>query len=796
MFGAPAGGGLFGAKPATPAPTGGLFGSQPAPAQNTGGMFGGGGGLFGSTNNNQQQQQQQPAQQSGGLFGAKPAGGLFGSTSGGGGMFGSQLGQSQQQQQQPQQNLMASIDQNPYGQNPLFDQSGPALPMVHEISSKKQPLVALSGRSRTPQSTKNLTRLRGFAASPSMPAFGSASPGGGSLNGSFNGRGSPARGNGLGGLSDDASVALSPHAFVSRNSVKKLVLDRRVDGSDVLNSSRSMGSPAPNTGGFLASGEKQKVTFDPRVGVQSMFNDTFSPARKPATPAPQFVDTPSKVPERAMAQTLSSGASTSAVSGFNASKRATDNQAAPAPKAAPQHGEYYTKPDMDTLVGYGYQDLTSLSSFVVGRVGFGEVTFLDPVDLTSVSSIREIPGNYVVFESKLCEVYPEEVPKAPPGTGLNVPSEITLIGCFPINKATREPIKDVDHPRMKSHERILRQKQDTEFVSYEPATGTWVFKVPHYTRYGFDEDDEEEEEEMVANQQQQRPQPAPTTSTTPRAPPPANARRVAQEPSASPSEEDEDDDEDAPPVTYGSDDDEEMMSTSQPRRRSPPRSTAAPRRGDIPRRRSDFRIPGRQSEDDLGMSDESMADIDADPNGGGEGEDDEGDSQDDEDEDEEERSEAEELEDDDEASEEDDRDREGSMHYSELDGNGVGASSRGPAASRPPPWGSVQGVQPRKVQVMQASFFRSSGQGDGGAKADERPTPRFLNGSASTARKAAPLAGMASVFGRQQAQEEDVAAEDAPMVSLAFLSLFNPIFNRSLLTVSSPVLSPAPLVCD
>ncbi|CAO4363581.1 unnamed protein product [Caenorhabditis nigoni] len=79
-------GGLFGAKPATPAASGSLFGGSTAPAASTGG------GLFGSTTT-------APAASTGGggLFGSSTtstaSGGLFGSTtstttSGGGGLFG------------------------------------------------------------------------------------------------------------------------------------------------------------------------------------------------------------------------------------------------------------------------------------------------------------------------------------------------------------------------------------------------------------------------------------------------------------------------------------------------------------------------------------------------------------------------------------------------------------------------------------------------------------------------------------------------------------------------------------
>ncbi|CAL9733533.1 nucleoporin Nup49p/NSP49 [Monosporozyma servazzii] len=97
------GGGLFGAKPATNAPTGGLFGAQNNNAASNGGLFGSnnttnsnstaGTTLFGSNNNTSTN----GTNTTGGLFGAKPAttttGGLFGASnnstnSTGGGLFG------------------------------------------------------------------------------------------------------------------------------------------------------------------------------------------------------------------------------------------------------------------------------------------------------------------------------------------------------------------------------------------------------------------------------------------------------------------------------------------------------------------------------------------------------------------------------------------------------------------------------------------------------------------------------------------------------------------------------------
>jgi len=38
----------------------------------------------------------------------------------------------------------------------------------------------------------------------------------------------------------------------------------------------------------------------------------------------------------------------------------------------------------------------------VGRVGYGEITFLEPVDLTSLNAIADIPGGVIEFDDRSC----------------------------------------------------------------------------------------------------------------------------------------------------------------------------------------------------------------------------------------------------------------------------------------------------------------------------------------------------------------------------------------------------------
>ncbi|WVW83374.1 hypothetical protein I302_105393 [Kwoniella bestiolae CBS 10118] len=512
-------GGLFGAKPATTTPaTGGLFGqTQPAqqPAQ-TGGLFGNTGntgtGLFGNTNNaigqqNQQQnnslakpagglfggsslfgqqnQQQQPAQtgSTGGLFGSlgqsQPAStGLFGSTTAqpaqqsnlSGSMFGG-LGQStaQQQQQQQQPSLTASIDQNPYGNNQLFQYTGQKLEYGSQTKKPALPPLTASSYRLTPSTKGKVNKLRGFAS----PLTGSQSParsgtplGGVSSPGRSSILNSPAAPDRYKGLTD---TALTPNAFVPRPSIKKLTVTPKVLsgggsgdqlesvlGKSALKSSTgSLAQPTPERGA-IAPGSPATLFFNPpAVNGNGRSENSDSPLRRTAPLA-------------------------------ESSLRVSGSE------RAPKKGEYWCKPKMDKLRQLSKQELSELHNFTAGRRGFGEVTFLEPVDLT-LAPLEDLLGTIVVFDQSELSVYPDDYPaKAPQGQGLNVPARITLENVFAHDKATKEPIRDSSDPRYVRFLKRVKNIPNTEFVSYTDD-GTWSFKVEHFSRYGIDESDEDEE---------------------------------------------------------------------------------------------------------------------------------------------------------------------------------------------------------------------------------------------------------------------------------------------------------------
>lgn len=463
-------GGLFGAKPAQPATGGGLFGSSTAPS------LGGGGGLFGSSA--QPQQQQQPQQTS--LFGStqqqqpqqqqqqQPFGGsLFGSTNPAG-----------QPGQQPQAAYASADDANAYGSNPLFASVNPTAARPAEEKKKPPIFTAFRGTPVSRSSTK-ITRLRGFgSASTSSPAPGSPLTLSGGLGVSTNGvspgtpggRGSPLKL--MNGLSDE--VALSPNAFVARPSVKKLVIDKKTLGKSSLGASN--GTPAKD------SPARSRLTFNPEVevpGRSSLFGGA-TPSR--GTPAAEENEASFAFSEGVTEgnTTLDSpSAAKSAASGASSDWPARRPPAAP---AAPKHGDYFTSPSLDTLQKLPAAKLRAVPDLVVGRVGYGQVAFSQPVDLTTLPSVEELLGGLVRLEDRNATVYPDEYDdlKPPPGQGLNVPATITLENCFPLDKATRKPVKEKDHPRVQQHMKRLRNLEGTEFVDFEPETGKWTFEVAEF----------------------------------------------------------------------------------------------------------------------------------------------------------------------------------------------------------------------------------------------------------------------------------------------------------------------------
>jgi nuclear pore complex protein Nup98-Nup96 len=172
-----------------------------------------------------------------------------------------------------------------------------------------------------------------------------------------------------------------------------------------------------------------------------------------------------------------------------------ENAAASRASSSRVDGEYWMSPSLEELRKFSPTELSKVKDFKVGVPGVGSVSFLEPVDLTTVPSLASICGNIVQFSHKICVVYPDEDNKPARGEGLNVPALISLERCWPVNRSTREPIIVAKgSAEFVNHVKRLKRQSETEFLDFTADNGTWTFKVRHFSKYGLSDDEEDDQE--------------------------------------------------------------------------------------------------------------------------------------------------------------------------------------------------------------------------------------------------------------------------------------------------------------
>ena len=101
----------------------------------------------------------------------------------------------------------------------------------------------------------------------------------------------------------------------------------------------------------------------------------------------------------------------------------------------------------------------------------------------------------VFFRHKEVIVYPDDQNKPNLGDGLNKKAQITLDKVWPTDKADSSIIKSSERLRAMNYEdKLVRAstRLGARFIEYRPETGSWVFRVDHFSKYGLDESDEED----------------------------------------------------------------------------------------------------------------------------------------------------------------------------------------------------------------------------------------------------------------------------------------------------------------
>lgn len=159
-----------------------------------------------------------------------------------------------------------------------------------------------------------------------------------------------------------------------------------------------------------------------------------------------------------------------------------------------QRSDYYTIPSLDKLTDFMTNDGKCIvPNFTVGRKGYGNVYFDEPIDVAGLN-LDEI----VHFHNKVVIIYPDDDNKPPIGEGLNRKARITLYQVWPHDKTLHEPIKNRERFEYNKFLAKLRTINDTQFKEYRPESGSWIFMVQHFSKYSYDDDNIDDDRPQYA----------------------------------------------------------------------------------------------------------------------------------------------------------------------------------------------------------------------------------------------------------------------------------------------------------
>ncbi|ULT99579.1 hypothetical protein L3Y34_000701 [Caenorhabditis briggsae] len=539
------GGSLFGSKPATS--TGFNFGgSQPTTTNafgstnNTGGgLFGNNaakpGGLFGSTTT---------GTTGGGLFGSQPqatSGGLFGSNAqttqplntGFGNVAQPQVVVQQQvapipvigvtadvlQMQANMKSLQSQLTYAPYGDSSLLkynnsETNAKDSPMSAQqrqlrlLAAKKGSLLSPSQESsfivppiskvmsdlspalsRTSEVTKDLN----YTSKEAPPSLGR-----GLRNSTFNPNHSVANqsvheSSALNRTIDstlDASINGTGNRLGIRGSTRKSnlkQLDLSVLGDSSRNGSIGRDSRVADPDALPRISENDRrsdiVTSTPSVDpVQAVMQRHQDRNRDPPS-----LNLDTTCDEHTGLEPVSTASSATSVVSTPSEENSTDNAAAGVKLSKPDYFSLPTINEMKSMVKNGRVVLED--GLTIGRSSYGSVYWPGKLELKDL-----VLDEIVVFRHREVTVYPNEEKKPDEGQELNRPAEVTLERIWYTDKKTKKEVRDVVKlAEVGWREHLERQtiRMGASFKDYRAETGSWVFRVEHFSKYGLADDDDE-----------------------------------------------------------------------------------------------------------------------------------------------------------------------------------------------------------------------------------------------------------------------------------------------------------------
>uniref|UniRef100_A0AAR2K7M0 Nuclear pore complex protein Nup98-Nup96 n=1 Tax=Pygocentrus nattereri TaxID=42514 RepID=A0AAR2K7M0_PYGNA len=304
---------------------------------------------------------------------------------------------------------------------------------------------------------------------------------------------------------DDDEPSLTNGAFMPRKSIKKLVL-KNLNGSSLYSSplnreADDLASPSEYPQNGLGSDFITKIErgAEDDLEVSKFYTNPIAKPIPHSQPSPSLQDTITELNmRRGVSARNGLELSSEEISlGEDSVQEERDEELEaqrpphPAGIVLSRVG-YYTIPSMEELGKMLNENGDCIvENFTVGRKGYGSVFFPGEVNLTNMN-LDEI----VHFRRKEVIVYPDDKDKPPVGEGLNRRAEVTLDGVWPNDKTTCTQIKSPERLSEMNYEGRLEnasRKQGARFLEYRPETGSWVFEVAHFSKYGLQDSDEEEE---------------------------------------------------------------------------------------------------------------------------------------------------------------------------------------------------------------------------------------------------------------------------------------------------------------
>uniref|UniRef100_A0A8C7MKM7 Nuclear pore complex protein Nup98-Nup96 n=1 Tax=Oncorhynchus kisutch TaxID=8019 RepID=A0A8C7MKM7_ONCKI len=290
---------------------------------------------------------------------------------------------------------------------------------------------------------------------------------------------------------DDDEPSLTNSAFMPRKSIKKLVL-KNLNGSSLYSSpinrdSDDLSSPPE----YPLNGLGASVDEDDDVVEGGAENDLEIKFYA----KPNLLDTISELKAHRMGAGGRNGLEVSSedisLGDDSIQEERVEGPPHPAGIVLGRVG-YYTIPAMDELAKMVDENgVCVVENFTVGRKGYGSVFFHGEVNVTGLN-LDEI----VHFRRKEVIVYLDDKNKPAEGEGLNRRAEVTLDGVWPNDKTTCTQIKSPERLSEMNYEGRLEnasRKQGARFLEYRSETGSWVFEVAHFSKYGLQDSDEDEE---------------------------------------------------------------------------------------------------------------------------------------------------------------------------------------------------------------------------------------------------------------------------------------------------------------